>query len=335
MRVHPPLPSRSRRAALAIVVYAATGLAAPSAHAQDAAQESARRALIVEAEAASDRGDHVRALELATRAGALRMTPSLRLLIAQEHEALGAVLDALDGAERCAREAEVDPALRQRDALLEECRALITRTRAATATLRVSPARAEVEITVGDRLLAAALRDLDLPQMPGACAVRARSEGRVYFEQTVTLRAGERTVVEVPAPPPPPPPPPPPSPPPSPPPPVARAVASTRSPGPWLLVGAGAAGMIAGGVLWWRRDVAVGDCAISDAALLCPSAESVARAEGAAALGVLSQVTAAVGAASVVAGVLWRLTERPSVTSPRARVWPCVDERRVGLCGVF
>jgi hypothetical protein len=102
-----------------------------------------------------------------------------------------------------------------------------------------------------------------------------------------------------------------------------------------VLVGAGAAGMIAGGVLWWRRDVAVGDCAITESALLCPTAESVARAESAAALGVLSQVTAAVGAASVVAGVIWRLTERPSVTSPRARVWPCVDERRVGLCGVF
>lgn len=310
------------------------------ARAQAPAQESARRALIVEAEAASDRGEHARALELATRAGALRMTPSLRLLIAQEHEALGDALEALDGGERCAREAEVETAMRQRDVVLEECRALVTRARAATATLVVTAAQDDIEVTLDDAPLASALRGVPLPQRIGAHRVRARHAARVFFERDVPLRAGERAAVEIPAPPPAPPPPPPaPSSTPArahlPPRPATLPPPPSRSPGPWVLVGVGVAGMTAGALLWWRRDVAVGDCAIADDALLCPTTQSVARAESAAALGVLSQVSASLGAAALVAGVVWRLAEGAGAPRSRAQVWPCADGRRLGLCGSF
>ncbi|MFO0630350.1 MAG: hypothetical protein U0325_32640 [Polyangiales bacterium] len=320
--------------ALALALHPVNALA------QDPAQESARRALIVEAEAASDRGEHARALELATRAGALRMTPSLRLLIAQEREALGDILEALDGGERCAREAEVETAMRQREVVLEECRAVVTRARAATATLVVTTAQDDVEVTLDDAPLAPALRGVPLPQRPGSRHVRARHAGEVFFERDVPLRAGDRVAVEVPAPPPPPPPPPPPSTPvPAPTPPPPRLIEFTprpsRSAGPWVLVGTGVAGMTAGALLWWRRDVAVGDCAIAGDALLCPTAESVTRAESAAALGVLSQVSASMGAAALVAGVVWRLAEGTGAARARAQVWPCADGRRVGLCGAF
>ncbi len=327
-----------RRALLVAVIVALTASVASS---QDASQETARRALIVDAEAASDGGDHARALDLAARAGALRMTPSLRLLIAQEQAALGQVLEALDGAERCAREAETDPAMRQREALLDECRALATRTRAQTATLSVRAPREGVVVLVDDAVLSSALFGVATPRRPGAITVRARVGDEGYFEQTATLRAGESAEVDVP--------PPPPTPPTPQPRPVATPIASTTvapppapttparraSAGPWIVSATGLAAVAAGALLWWRRDVAVGDCAISGDALLCPSEASVSRAQPAAALGDSAQVSAFVGAAVAASDKMWLLLDRRAHPTRRAWWAPCAIGRTVGVCGAL
>lgn len=51
----------------------------------DGVAEATRRALIHDAEAASDHGDHVQAIALAVRAVQVRATPSLRMFLAGEY----------------------------------------------------------------------------------------------------------------------------------------------------------------------------------------------------------------------------------------------------------
>ena len=82
--------------ALRAMTFAVSLAWASVATAQTSPTEIARRDLLDQAEAARAAGDHARALDLATRASQLRVTPSLRLLLAQEHQALGHVLEALD-----------------------------------------------------------------------------------------------------------------------------------------------------------------------------------------------------------------------------------------------
>ncbi|MEI8256154.1 MAG: hypothetical protein WCJ30_10835, partial [Deltaproteobacteria bacterium] len=95
-----------------------------SAHAQNDAEVAARRNLLEQAQAARVAGDHARALDLANRAGRLQMSTSLRMFLAEEQQAVGQFSGALGTAELCVREAERDPALRNRDAILARCNEL-------------------------------------------------------------------------------------------------------------------------------------------------------------------------------------------------------------------
>ena len=106
---------------------------------QDAPSEIARRDFVTQAQEAVAAGDHPRALDLATRAGRIRMSTSLRMMIAQEHNALGHTLDALDFAFRCAHEAEANQGLGDRERILEACTALerSLRTRVGRVTVHV------------------------------------------------------------------------------------------------------------------------------------------------------------------------------------------------------
>ena len=67
-------------------------LAASECPAQTSPTEVARRELLQGADAARAAGDHPRALDLARRAGEIRMTPSVRLLLAQESEVATAAI---------------------------------------------------------------------------------------------------------------------------------------------------------------------------------------------------------------------------------------------------
>lgn len=106
--------------------------------------EVARRALISQAEAARDSGDHTRAAELAAGAARLRMTPSLALMLAQEHAELGHAGLALTHARQCVNDATADRALRNRDRILRLCdtlvRELSVRVEAAAAPIATPPA---------------------------------------------------------------------------------------------------------------------------------------------------------------------------------------------------
>lgn len=92
------------------ITFAAASLAAAQAAAQadPDVMAATRRELVQEAQQARASRDHLRALELANRAGQLGMTTALRRFIAEEQSALGILGAALDSAERCVREAPRD-----------------------------------------------------------------------------------------------------------------------------------------------------------------------------------------------------------------------------------
>src|SRR5258706_16394156 len=76
---------------------------------------AARRALITDAQQASDHGDHRHALDLALRAGQLRMSATLRRFIAEEQNELGRFVEALNSARLCIEEAGREPTVRDRE----------------------------------------------------------------------------------------------------------------------------------------------------------------------------------------------------------------------------
>jgi hypothetical protein len=299
-----------------------------SAEAQVGA-DVARRSLIDEATVASRAGDHARAIELATRALALRATPSLRLFLAREHLRAGHAVEALAQAGECATRARGDATVPDRDATLARCEAVAREAEPGVARLTVrvaAPAPEGLRVTVRGEVVASALYDVAWPLAPGEASVDATAEGRVAFHRVLTLTAGARETVdvalaepEVVAPPV------------APvvvappviappvvvvvPPRVERRVTPAPSRAPWVVVGVGVAGLVAGGVL---GALALGAQSSRDAA--CPSA---ARCDAALArsydatmrdLGLGANVGLFAGGALVVGGVVWWLIARPTRT---------------------
>lgn len=270
-------------------------LAASRAFAQDTPDEIARRELIAAAEQARDVGDHARSLDLATRASQLRMTPSLRQMIAYEHDALGHVIEAFDAAGRCVREAEIDPAVRNREVILTACRALVDSLRARVGRVVVrapDPAPAGLRVTVGGVVVPPALWDVAYPVAPGDVTVDATTPDGATFHRTLPVQGGDAVDVRVTLTAPPP-----------------RRVARGVGAGPVVLWSVGGAALVAGGVL-----VAFGAVARADRDAECDAlgngrCDPVAQRhdDQYRTLTVAGGVALGVGAASLVGGILWRL----------------------------
>lgn len=328
--------------------------------AQAGTEELARRQLLIEADAARNSGDHARALDRAQRAGQIRMTPSVRLLIAQESEAMLAqpghdenVLVALTAAESCVAEATSSLTLDRRDDILRGCRNVAERMRPRIARVQVAvpvPSPADVRVRVNGAEVPRALWGVDYPVLPGNVVVEASvPDGRTFRESHVTT-AGATWGVTVefaalPPPPPPPPPPnegvtlptPPPPPPPAPPPP-------RRSVMPWVVVGAGAAVALSSAIFFGLQQSAQGDrerlcpndasgggaCPTADALTQATSAQSSERTYN-----TVGWVLAGVGGAAAIGGVVWALTARGDASPPRTALNWSVTPSADGVMGVL
>ncbi len=168
--------------------------------AQDARSEVARRDLLERAEAARSAGDHARALSLARLAAEVRQTPSLRLMLAQEHRVTGQLVEALDNATACVREAEADATLRNRDRLVEVCRTLASEVEPSIGrlTVRVTPASAPgLHVRVGEVDLRASLLGVPSPSMPGHVVVRVEADGFRAVARGIDVVAGHEAQVDV------------------------------------------------------------------------------------------------------------------------------------------
>ena len=298
-------------------MLAASLAASREGRAQSSPDEIARRELITQADVARRSADHERALDLYARAGALRMTASLRQLLAYEQHALGHVLEALDEATQCAREATVDAALPERQRILDTCTAIAAAEESRVGRVVVEvPAEAPrgLRVRVDGRELPAALWSAAWPSLPGSVRVEATaddvtSEARVVeviAGAVTTMHLGPFVPVRVAAAPVPVPPPIAPPPPVLRPPPAARA-----SVGPWILAGVGAAAFgasIAFGVL--RADARdARDAACATLGCEATSLDADARFRG---FTVATDVALAVGTIALASGAVWYFVARPA-----------------------
>lgn len=175
---------------MTLVSMAAVG----GAQAQENPAEIARRELIAQAERARQDGDHTRALDLALRAGAVRWTPSLRLLAAQEHNAVGHLLDAYGMALTCTREAEADPEMRNRDRVVGACRGVADSLehRVGRLILRVrDPAPTGLQVRIAGAVLPPALWGVAYPVLPGVVGVEATAPEHESVRNEIPVVAGE------------------------------------------------------------------------------------------------------------------------------------------------
>ncbi|MFO0648236.1 MAG: hypothetical protein U0326_18500 [Polyangiales bacterium] len=326
--------------------------------AQAGTEELARRQLLVEADAARNSGDHARALDRAQRAGQIRMTPSVRLLIAQESEAMLAqpghdenILVALTAAESCVAEATSSLTLDRRDDILRGCRNVADRMRPRIARVQVAvpvPAPADVRVRVNGAEVPRALWGVDYPVLPGEVVVEASvADGRTFRESHVTpAGASWGVTVEFPAAPPPPRQPPPtpptrevvtPAPPRPIPPPPRRSVV------PWVVVGAGAAVAVSSVIFFALQQGAQGDrerLCPNDASGggACPSADALTQATSAQsserAYNTAGWVLAGVGGAAAIGGLVWALTSRGDASPQRTALRWSVTPSAGGVMGV-
>ena len=188
---------KNRRVAL---IFGGLLVASSAASAQDSTAEIARRDLIHRAEQANTAGNHADALALGLQAGGIRMTPSLRLMIGQQHRALGHLIDALFQATECAREAEGDATLRHRARAIEMCRGLATQIEPSLGRLsiQVSPQAAPgLQVHIGDAELSRALLGVAAPILPGHLSVRIAATGFDPVTRDVDLVAGHSETLTV------------------------------------------------------------------------------------------------------------------------------------------
>lgn len=337
--------------------WIATALAfAAPASAQSGAELAARRDLLDQAERARVANDHATALTLAERAGAIQMSPSLRLFLATEQRELGRVADAVGNAEACVREANRDATLRNRAVIEQQCQTILDTLRAEVGrvVMQVPNVPAGMVMQVGGVTVPNTMVGLPYMVRPGSIAINISAPNFRTFVRTVEVARGASVDVTValepvatytgpiPQPDPDDPngrvrppvvtPPPPPS----------------SGPGiaPWIVVGIGGAALITGGILLGLNASAVGalnaECPdLGNGTRGCPNIDSatldsrISSANGLATGGVIA---ASVGGAAAVGGVLWfvlaprrRAEGSAAATSARVHVAPLVASHVSGV----
>lgn len=309
--------------ALAVIALDRAGFA------QTQRELATRRYLIEQATAERAAGRHARALVLAQRAGAVLMTPSVQLFIAQEMDATGDPAGALGLADQCVRDLGRDPTVAHRAALLHTCRELAREARARVGYLVVdvpAPAPDGLRVTVQGAALAPALLGVPNVVSPGSVLVEASAPGRQPFAATRGVAIGATVNIEVALPPihelaaePPPAVALPPVAPPlavSPvvaPPPRPRPSGASRVL-PWALVAGGGAALVGGAVLWAVRSAALEGCVVTDGAASCDTPAHLDAAMDANRFAAGAGVLLGVGVVAVGAGLGWRLLSRGAAT---------------------
>lgn len=342
--------ARAARGVAFATALAALG-AGGTARAQTGEELSIRRLALERAEAAQREGRHAEALELAERAGAIQMTPSVRFFIARELVAVGRRAEGLIAAQTCIREADQSTAS-NREAIHANCRQMVDSTQPQVASITVRPPRgmpvAGLEVTIAERPVSALVLGLPYYVDPGRVVVTARAPGRTTFEVGVTMAAGENLNVELelpvatlvdPGPVTPVIEPPPPRP--LRPPPARRARPSIV--GPAVLWSVGGAMAVGGSVLLALTEGAIGRCDALSARMdlpesgtgVCESPGDLAFARGAAGYVGGSVALLGLGVGAVSAGFAWWAVQRGSSERASFAVVPARGGAAVSFGGAF
>lgn len=317
-----------------------------TADAQDSRAELARRDLIERAEQARTRNDHAEALGLAERAAQIRQTPSLRLLLAQEHLAQDHLLAALAEGRACVREAEVDTTVRNRERMIGVCRALAesVEPRIAHVVVRFATTPPEdARVEVGGEPISTALLGVRIPVLPGVVAVHVSALNCDDFDRSTDVRAGAESEVVV----------------------AMRGrraniVATVQptgggvglrddstqgrrrsfGPAPWIVTGLGAAAIVSGGIVYWRSAAAASErddiCATPETCASTSYQRAVPLDERYRLLRPTGAVLLGAGAGALLTGLIWLAAGGSnSSSSPRATmtVIPTTSGVVVGVGG--
>ena len=298
----------------------------------------------MQAGALRDRGDHEGALDRLRQAAARRMSPSLRLFIAQEERSLGRYVDAIGDARLCENEFVADATLAHRDEFLASCRGLVEELsmQVGRLTVRVPAEVRGVTVSVAGDPLPREAWNVARERLPGRVVVTASAPGRTDFSREITVLAGASATVRVELPsaegprlafP-------------NPPrrgeePPPSRGVGA----GPWVLLGVAGASFIASGVLYALRgqsldardalcQSATGDCVVRNPS---DALEAASQQDSASTLNTLANVSLGLGAAAAIGGVVWWVVGATSAPSRRASVLvtPTRDGVTLGLRSAF
>jgi hypothetical protein len=320
------------------------------AHAQQSTEASARRALVEQAEQESDAGNHARAIDLAMQAGQIRMSPSLRLLIAEEQLAAGQLGAAFVSARSCAREAERDATIANRGAIVRRCHEISDGLRQRGGFVIVNLAGApppDLHVQVDGVDIDANMLGAPVLVRPGPVRIDARARGIPGVQRSVSVTQGDTVTVDVA---------------------LQRMptaavgggpfdtnessvafVPSTASRdllappmhrrtsvGPYLLMGGGALSIGASILFFELRQVAVGNCTLEPHTIACPTEADAARAQGAYTYQTLSAASLGIGVAAIVGGIVWLAIDRrsPDRTPPRRASIDFVSTPQGALLGV-
>ena len=274
---------------------------------------AAARKLFNDAKDLEADGKWSKAFELLERVAKVKTTPQVRFHLALCHENLGRWVDAINGYEQAAQEAlkmgkkarEVAEAAPPR---AEKLREKVPHLRLAiVGSVRTS------KVLIDGNEVSLALAGSPIPIDPGEHRIEVRRDGEVTQTLDVTLEEAETADVELrihdPEPPPPPKPDVWPEPPPPPPPPPPE-----EGPGQWpayVVAGAGAAGIVVGGVLFGLRNQRIGEVRCDDGFTGCnPDDEPIV--DEARRFDIGSKVGFGVGAGLLATGVvLWFVLWEP------------------------
>lgn len=322
---------------------------------QEGVAEATRRELIRDAEEASAHGDHGRAVDLATRAAQVRMTPSLRMFLAMEFLELRDWLRAYAAAVQCQGEVRADPSVPRRRRLLATCARVEARATPHIGFVVIHPpADADgLHVRVAGAEVQAALLGVRYPVAAGAVTVDASAPGGSQFHTELRVSEGQSSEVTIalvtspPAPPSAPLPATPSTPPPAAPlpPPIAAAVTTpppsvqpiatpilvaptvrpssppgrgSRWVGPVVLGASGVIVLGLAGVFGALRSSARDARDVADANEFSPPGAAQAEHDNFQTYTWATNVSLGVGGACVAAGALWFVLSRSSATSPSA-----------------
>lgn len=199
------------RTAAAFALCSALALAARPASAQTGPDDATRRELIQQADGAQRAGLHAQALAFGVEAGRIRWSPSLRMLVAQEHQTLGHTLDALDAATMCVIEAEADRRLRNRARILTACRAVVAQTEAMVGRVRLAlpdDRPPNLRVTINGQEVPSSQLGASIPVLAGHAEVVGEGDGVLPSRSGLDVVARVEAQVRLsfrPVPPPPPP----------------------------------------------------------------------------------------------------------------------------------
>jgi hypothetical protein len=181
-----------------VVVTMVLVVATPAA-AQGTTDEAPRRELLDRAMRAAESGNEALALELATRAGELQMTTSVRAFIALRQNALGRYQEAMSNAIVCVREATYN-AIPQREAVLHSCEDLVRQLQPRVARITVvvpDTAPRTTTVRINGRPLHRAFWGQPYIVTPGTVTVEVAVGDRAILTRSLAIGAGAQAEVPV------------------------------------------------------------------------------------------------------------------------------------------